>query len=103
MTLLRQVANMILLSEKTKNVTLCSIAGTKGACGPAGVNIEVDLTGGTGNVPAASGPGGTKTLTPAQLVNKPIRRAPVDFEAEARSFVAEARSPEMEMEMEMDG
>jgi hypothetical protein len=58
-------------SEKTKKVVLCSIAGAKGACGP-GVNAAVDLTGGTGKAPAASGPGGTTTLTPAELSNKPI-------------------------------
>jgi hypothetical protein len=59
-------------SESTKNVTLCSIAGTSGACGPAGVNVAVDLNGGTGTAPPPSGPNGTTTLTAAELSNKPI-------------------------------
>jgi hypothetical protein len=50
-------------STKSKAVTLCSIAGTSGACGPAGVNVQIDLTGGTGNVPPPSGPLGTAALT----------------------------------------
>ena len=76
-------------SEATKKVTLCSIVGTSGACGPAGVNVAVDLQGGTGTAPAASGPGGTTTLTPAELVNKPIRRRAADMWAEARSIEEE--------------
>ncbi len=59
-------------SETSKAKTVCSISGTKGACGPAGVNVLVDVTGGTGKAPAASGPGGTTTLTPAELSNKPM-------------------------------
>ncbi|TDL20616.1 hypothetical protein BD410DRAFT_790575 [Rickenella mellea] len=58
----------------TKKITLCSIQGAQGACGAAGVSAQVDLTGGTGNVPAASGPAGTTTLTPAELSNKPIAK-----------------------------
>lgn len=61
-------------NEKTKAVTRCSVAGASGACGPAGVNVKVDLTGGTGKAPAASGPAGTTTLTPAELSSKPIAR-----------------------------
>ncbi|KAN0098305.1 hypothetical protein V8E51_013968 [Hyaloscypha variabilis] len=76
-------------NEATKKVTLCSIAGTSGACGPAGVNVAVDLTGGTGTAPAASGPEGTTTLTAAELVNKPIRRRAADMWAEARSVEEE--------------
>jgi len=66
-------------SEATKKVTLCSIAGTSGTCSPAGVNIAVDLTGGTGTVPPASGPSGTTNLTSAELVNLPIRRRAGDM------------------------
>jgi hypothetical protein len=76
-------------SEATKKVTLCSIVGTSGACGPAGVNVAVDLQGGTGTAPAASGPEGTTTLTAAELVNKPIRRRAADMWAEARSVEEE--------------
>lgn len=72
-------------SEVTKKVTLCSIAGTSGPCGPAGVNVAVDLTGGTGTAPAASGPEGTTTLTAAELVNKPIRRRAGEWWLEERS------------------
>jgi len=67
--------------EATKNATLCSIAGSQGACGPAGVNATVDLTGGTGEAPAASGPGGTTNLTAADLVNKPIGKREIAWEA----------------------
>lgn len=59
-------------SESTKKVTLCSIAGTSGACGPAGVSVAVVLSGGTGTAPPPSGPDGTTTLTAAELSNKPI-------------------------------
>ena len=68
-------------SEKTKKVTLCSIAGTSGPCGPAGVNVNVDLTGGTGTAPPPSGPSGTTTLTAAELVNSPIAKRAVEFVA----------------------
>lgn len=67
--------------EKTKKATLCSINGSQGACGPAGVQVAVDLTGGTGNVPPASGPGGTTSLTAAELSNKPIAKREVVWEA----------------------
>ncbi|TDL20655.1 hypothetical protein BD410DRAFT_804803 [Rickenella mellea] len=79
------------LDETSKARTTCSISGTKGACGPAGVNVQVDLTGGTGKAPAASGPGGTTTLTPAQLSNKPIKRE------HTRDFLVE-REPAAEPE-----
>ena len=72
------------LSEKTKKATLCSIAGISGPCGPAGVNVKVDLTGGTGTAPPPSGPAGTKDLTAAQLSNKPIKRD----EVVAKEFIA---------------
>jgi hypothetical protein len=72
-------------SEATKKVTLCSIVGTSGPCGPAGVNVAVDLTGGTGTAPAASGPEGTTTLTAAELVNKPIRRRAGEWWLKERS------------------
>ncbi len=69
-------------SESTKKPVLCSISGTSGACGPNGVNVTVDLTGGTGKVPAPSGPEGTTNLTAAELVNKPIAdKRTVSFEA----------------------
>ena len=85
----RAISNGRIFSEATKKVTLCSIAGTSGPCGPAGVNVAVDLTGGTGTAPAASGPEGTTTLTAAELVNKPIRRRAADMWAEARSVEEE--------------
>jgi hypothetical protein len=78
----RQSLSNTNFSEETKAKTLCSISGTSGACGPAGVNVKVDLTGGTGTAPPASGPGGTTTLTPAELVNTPITsKRGVKFEA----------------------
>jgi hypothetical protein len=71
-----------IFSEKSKAKTLCSISGTSGACGPAGVNVNVDLTGGTGTAPAASGPSGTTNLTAAELVNTPITsKRSIKFEA----------------------
>jgi hypothetical protein len=68
-------------SESSKSVTLCSIAGAQGACGPAGVNVAVDLTGGTGQVPAASGPEGTTSLTAADLHSTPIGKREITWEA----------------------
>lgn len=87
-------------SEATKKVTLCSISGTSGPCGPAGVNVAVDLTGGTGTAPPASGPGGTTNLTSAELVNLPIRRRAADMWAEARSIKEEALEDEKDLEDE---
>jgi hypothetical protein len=54
----------------------CAVSGTTGTCGPDNVKAVVDLTGGTGNAPAATNPAGSpkSDFSAADISSAPISR-----------------------------